>query len=126
MLLDGLLVNGELASQEVNNLVSLVTLELDNLSVLLVLADVSVAGKILLENLQDSLEVIFFGKALDCSQSLSSVSLLDTDMDVVGRLSIVVTSVGEGICVSASAGRGLGARWRCTKPELSKCTNSAV
>lgn len=99
MLLDGLLVNLKLGSQEVDNLVSLVSLELNNLTVLFVLADVSVAGKILLENLQDSLEVIFFGKALDCGQSLSSVSLLDTDMDVVGRLSIVVTSVGEGICV---------------------------
>lgn len=48
VLLDGLLINSQLAGQEVDNLVSLIALELDNLSVLFVFTDVTVAGKILL------------------------------------------------------------------------------
>lgn len=62
--------------------------------------DVTIAAKILLEGLENSSQIILGRKTLDGGDSLTAVTLLTSDVDVVCRLSIVVTSIGEGIYVS--------------------------
>lgn len=96
--LDVLLGNQQLLDQELRHLHSLVSLQLDDLSHLVILDDVTVAGKILLQNLQNLLQVILSGHTLHSGQGLTSVTLLDTDVDVVGGLGIRITSVSKWIC----------------------------
>lgn len=96
--LDGLLVHFKLSSQKFHDLSSLVSLELKNVSEFLILVDVAVAAKILLQSLKNSLKVIFARNALDRGDGLAAVTLLTSDMNVTCRMSIVVTSIGEGIC----------------------------
>lgn len=95
--LDVLLLQGELGGEELHHLDSLVTLQLDNLSKLIVLHNVTVASKILLQNLENSLEIVLIWNSLDGRQGLTAISLLDTDVDVVRRLSVVVPSVSKWV-----------------------------
>jgi len=74
---------------------TLVTLELDHLAHLFVFDEGTVASKLLLECLQEFLKVIFFGQALEGGQGLSSIALLNTNMDVVLlRPDVIVISEG--------------------------------
>lgn len=98
--LDVLLWQLQLANQELRHFNSLITLQLDNLTQLLILDNVTVASKIFLQNLQDFLQVILNWQTLHSGQGLTTVTLLDTDMDVVCCLSFGITSVGEWICKS--------------------------
>lgn len=86
--LDGLLRQLQLGGQKLTDFKSLVTLHLNNFSQLVVLDDVTVTGKVLLQDFQDLLQVIFAWQTLDSGQGLSTVTLLDTDMDVVGWLRV--------------------------------------
>ena len=95
--LDSLLVHLELSGQELEDLSSLVTLELENVTKFFILIDMAVAAKILLQSLENLLEVIFTGDTLDSSNGLTAVTLLMSDMNVVGRRGFFVTSLGERI-----------------------------
>lgn len=95
--LDSLLVHLELSGQELQDLSSLVTLELENITKFFILVDMAVAAKILLQSLENLLEVIFTGDTLDSSNGLTAVTLLMSDMNVVGRRGFFVTSLGERI-----------------------------
>jgi len=68
---------------ESGNLLTLVTLELDNLAEFLVVNNGTVACEFLLESLQELLLVILFGESLKSSKRLTTVPLLDTDVNVV-------------------------------------------
>lgn len=94
---DVLLLHAQLRDHELTHLSSLVTLHLDNLTHFLVLDNVSIASKVLLKDLQNSLQIIFCWNSLHRGQSLSTVSLLDTDVNVVGGSCFVITSVCERI-----------------------------
>lgn len=82
--LDVLLLQAEGLDHKLHDLQTLVTLQLDDLSELVVLDDVSVACKLLFDDLEDLLRVILRWKTLNRGQSLSTISLLDTDVNVVG------------------------------------------
>lgn len=97
MHLDGLLVDLKGLGEEVHHLLALITLELENLAVLLVTVDVTVATEVLLQRLENSLEIILAGHALHGRDGLTTVTLLASDVDVVDGLSVVVTCIGEGI-----------------------------
>lgn len=101
--LNSLLVQLEGCSQEIHDLLTLIALELENITEFFILVDVAIAAKVLLESLQDTLQVIFCRDTLYRGDSLTAVTLLTSDMDIVGRLSIVVTSIGERICSSRLA-----------------------
>lgn len=64
--LDVLLLQAEGLDHELHDLQTLVTLQLDDLSKLVVLDDVSVTRKLLLDDLEDLLGVVFRWKTLDC------------------------------------------------------------
>lgn len=57
----------------------------------------AVAAKILLQSLKNLLEVIFTGDTLNGGDGLAAVTLLMSDVNVVGRSSFFVTSLGERI-----------------------------
>lgn len=97
MNLDVLLGQLQLSGQEFRHLDTLVALHLDDFTKLFVLDDVAVAGEVLLQHLQDFLQVVFIGDPLHRGQRLSPVSLLDTDVDVVGGLGFRVASVSKGV-----------------------------
>jgi hypothetical protein len=68
--------------EEVLHGIALISLQLNNITRLLVLNYGTIASELLLNDLQNFLEVKLCWDALDCSQSLASVTLLDTDMDI--------------------------------------------
>jgi hypothetical protein len=95
--LDSLLVDLKSSRQEIHHLLALVTLKLENITVLLVVVDMAVAAKVLLKRLKDTLQVVLARYTLDGRDSLTTITLLASNVDIVDGLSIVVTSVGEGI-----------------------------
>lgn len=97
MNLDLLLRQLQLGGQELGHLDSLVALHLDDLSQGLVLDDVSVTGKVLLQDLQDLLQVVLRRQSLHSGQSLTTITLLDTNVDVVGLLRLRISGVSERI-----------------------------
>jgi hypothetical protein len=78
--LDHLLVNATLLDKEIQDLGALIALELNDRSELGILNKRSIAGKILLENLQHALLVKGCGESLDGRQGLASVTLLNADI----------------------------------------------
>jgi len=82
---------------------TLISLELDNLTHFLIVNNGSVAGEFFLEFLEYFLEVVFLTQALQGGQSLPSIPLLDTDMNVIGLRSNV-TSISKRI---ASLSKGI-------------------
>ena len=68
--------------QKVLNGFSLIPLKLDNLSIFGMFYHGAVTSEIFLAHFDDFLEVVVSGKALYCGESFSSVSLLDSYMDV--------------------------------------------
>ena len=78
----------------------LLHLQLDNFSVLRVLDDCAVASKLFLRYLDDLLEVVLCGEALDGGERLPTVPLLDPDVDealVPGTRVLVSGGVRKGI-----------------------------
>jgi len=79
--------------EEVADLCALITLKLDNLASFLVIDKGTIAGEFLLECLQEFLGIIFGWQSLQSGQSLPSVSLLNTNVDVVLlRTNVLVAS----------------------------------
>lgn len=87
--LDLLLVDATLGGQESRDFGTLIALELNDRSQLLILHKSSVASEILLEDLEHALLVKVLGQSLDGGQGLASVTLLDTNicfsLDLLGR-----------------------------------------
>jgi len=84
--LDGLAIKAQallLVGQEVLNILALVSLQLDHLSHLGVCDDGAIAGKLLLDDFENLLLVELLGQSLDGGQSLTTITLLNTNMDVV-------------------------------------------
>lgn len=110
-----------LVNEELLNVLSLVSLKLNDLTHLGVVHDSAIAGELLLDDLEDLLLVKLLGETLDGGQGLASIALLNTDMDVILRLfslSGVFVGFGEGVCdielaivdfwsVHQSRGRGI-------------------
>lgn len=114
--------------QEVFDLLPLIALKLDNLTQrgeLLVSIrsgliiglfgrnDVAVASKLLLDRLEDLLRVVVLVKTLNSGQRLSSVSLLDTDVDFATRSGLIGSGgsgTGDGAKVVSNVGKGVW--WR--------------
>lgn len=75
--LDGLRIKLEallLVDEEFLNILALVSLKLDDLAHLGVVHDSAIAGKLLLDDLQDLLLIEFFGKSLNSGQGLASIA----------------------------------------------------
>lgn len=87
--LDLLLVDATLGGQESRDFGTLIALELNDRSQLLILHKSSVASEILLEDLEHALLVKVLGQSLDGGQGLASVTLLDTNicfsLNLLGR-----------------------------------------
>lgn len=76
--LDGLGIQLEallLVDKEFLHILALVSLQLNHLSHLGVDDDCSIAGKLLLDHLEDLLLVELLGQSLDCGQGLASIPL---------------------------------------------------
>src|SRR3954469_21324835 len=78
--LDLLLVDATFLNEKSRNFGTLIALELNNGSQLLILHKGSVASKVLLENLEHALLVKVLGQSLNGGQGLASVALLDTNI----------------------------------------------
>lgn len=70
-------------NEEVGNLATLVSLELYDLTQLLVVNEGAVAGKFLLKGFEKFLRIVLFGQALQGGQGLPPIPLLNTDVDVI-------------------------------------------
>jgi len=101
--LDGLGIKLEaflLVGEELLNILALISLELNHLSHFSINDNSAIASKLLLDDLEDLLLIKFLGKALDSSQSLTTIALLNTNVYVVLRLlglSCVFVGFGEGV-----------------------------
>jgi len=78
--LDMFLFGNLLVNQKLANLVAMVALQLDDFAKLIVHNECSIACKVLLEGLQNSLLVKIPGESLDSGQSLPAVALLYSDV----------------------------------------------
>jgi len=101
--LDGLWIKLQtvfLIREEVLNILALIALELNHLSHLGVNDNGAIASKFLLDDLKDLLLIEFLRETLDSCQSLTTIALLNTDVDVVLRLldvSCIFVGFGEGV-----------------------------
>jgi len=104
--LDGLGIDFQalfLVDEEVFHGIALVALELDHVASLFIVHNGTVAGKLLLDDLEDFLEIKLGRNALDGGQGLTTIALLDADMDVglgglLGRFaSILILRIRKGI-----------------------------
>lgn len=92
---------------ERRHLLSLIALKLDNLAQIFVVDNGTVACELLLKRLQELFLIILLGQSLECRERLSTVPLLDTDVNVVLLLLFLddlrrfllglVAEIGEGI-----------------------------
>ena len=103
--LDGFGVQFEavFGDQEFLDIFSLVTLELNDLSHLTISYDSTIAGELLLDDLEDFLLIKLLGETLDSSQSLTTIALLDSDVDIILALlflsrTLIVVGLREGVC----------------------------
>jgi hypothetical protein len=83
--LDGLRVNLEtlfLIDEEFLHNIALIALELDHVASLVIVDDGAVAGELLLDDLEDLFEVELGWDTLDGGQGFTTITLLDTDVDV--------------------------------------------
>jgi len=101
--LDGLGIKFQaflLVSEELLNILALVSLKLNHLPHLSIDDDGAIASKLLLDDLEDFLLVKLLGKTLDSGQSLTTIALLNTNVYVILRLlclSRILVGFGEGI-----------------------------
>lgn len=80
--LDGLGIKFQallLVGQELLNILALISLELNHLAHLRVVDDGSIAGELLLDDLENLLLVKLLGQTLDSGQGLASIALCWTD-----------------------------------------------
>jgi len=100
--LDGLRIEFEavLVDQEFLNVLALIPLKLDHLAHLTVNNNGPIAREFLLDDLENFLLIELLRQALYSRQSLTTISLLNPNMDVVLRLlslASVVVGFGEGV-----------------------------
>jgi len=100
--LDSLCVKLEaiLCDQELLNIFALITLKLNHLAHLTICDDCAIACELLLDDLENLLLVEFLGKTLDGCQSLTTIALLNANVDVVLgllRFASVVVGLREGV-----------------------------
>lgn len=81
--------------QKVLHSITLIPLQLYDISSFLVLHNSSIASELFLDHLQDLLEVELGRDAFDCCQSFTSVTLLDTDVDVCDNVESAERSWGN-------------------------------
>jgi len=89
-----------LVREELLNILALIALKLDHLSHLSINHDGAIASELLLNDLQNLLLVELLGETLDSGQSLTTISLLDTNVDVILGLlclSSIFVGFGEGV-----------------------------
>lgn len=96
-----------LCNKEFLHVFALITLKLNHFSHLTVSDNGTIAGELLLDDLENLLLVEFLGQALDCGQSLTTIALLDTNVDVIltllfNSVSGVVVGLREGVCEGMS------------------------
>ena len=82
-----------LIHQKVSNVGALVSRELDDLAQLVVLDNGTVAAKVLLERLEDAFDVQIIGETLECRDTLSTISLLDSNMDFTSTYTRRITCI---------------------------------
>jgi len=101
--LDGLGIKLEaflLVGQELLDILTLISLQLNHLTHLSVCDDGAIAGELLLDDLENFLLVKLLGETLNSGQSLTTIALLNPNVDVVLRLfslAGVFVRVGEGV-----------------------------
>lgn len=101
--LDGLGIKLEsllLVSQELLDILSLISLQLNHLAHLSVRDDGAIASEFLLDDLKNLLLVELLGKTLNSGQSLATIALLNPYVDVVLRLfslAGIFVGFGEGV-----------------------------
>ncbi len=98
----GVQLEAVFGDQEFLNIFSLIALELNDLSHLTIGYDGTIASELLLDHLEDLLLIEFLGETLNRSQSLTTISLLDTDVDVILALlllgnALIVVGLREGV-----------------------------
>jgi len=81
--------------------VSLVSLKLNHVASLFIVDNGTIASELLLDNLENLLEIELVRNSLNCRQGLTTISLLDTNMDIWGysvsmRLSVTQTKKPTG------------------------------
>jgi hypothetical protein len=76
------LVTEGLVNQKLADIFPLISLKLDDVSALRVVHNTSVATEVLLDFLQNGLEIKFFVQTLDSRDTLTTIALLHTDVDV--------------------------------------------
>jgi translation initiation factor SUI1 len=79
-----------LLHKEVSHILSLVALKLNNLAELRIVDNGTVAARVFLESLNKLLKTQGLGQSLDGCEGLSTIPLLDTDMDVALLLGTIV------------------------------------
>ena len=77
---DILLTVNLLIDKEVTNVVSLISLKLNNLSVLFIIHNSTVTSETLLPGLQDQLQIQVSSQSLNGGDTFTTISLLNTDM----------------------------------------------
>merc|ERR1719204_1012181 len=80
--------------QHLTDFLPLVSLKLNNLAILRMLNHSSIAGKLLLGNFHDFLEVILCRESLDSGEGFPSVSLLNSDMHHSLLTGLLITLAG--------------------------------
>jgi len=96
----GIELQAVLIDEELLNIFALIPLELNHLSHLSIDDNGTIAGELLLDDLEDFLLIESLWKTLDRSQRLTTIALLNADMDVVLRLfdiTYIFVDLGEGI-----------------------------
>ena len=97
--LELVLLHQTAADEQLADVLPLIALKLQNLSILRVIHHGPVTGKLLLGHLDDLLEVVLVTQALHSGQGLPAVPLLDPDVNqtILNRFVISFGGVSEGI-----------------------------
>jgi hypothetical protein len=104
----GVKLKAILGTQKGLHILALVTLELDYITHLSIGDDSAIASKLLLDHLENLLLVEFLRQTLNSGQSFTSITLLNTYMDVILRLlgfTGVFVRVGEGVWKEVSVSK---------------------
>eukprot|EP00914_Ancora_sagittata_P023624 GHVO01046648.1.p1 GENE.GHVO01046648.1~~GHVO01046648.1.p1 ORF type:complete len:147 (+),score=15.76 GHVO01046648.1:94-534(+) len=83
--------------QEITDVLTLVSLQLDDLSILRVLYDCSIASEFLLSNLDDLFQVKFGFYTLHGGEGFATIALLDADVHIAVCASYALLFLAEGI-----------------------------
>lgn len=90
-----------LVGEEIGHVLALIALELNHFAHLIVGNDGAIAGELLLDDSKDLLPREFLRNARDGGQTLTSIALLDANVDVILGLRLITgilfTDVCEGV-----------------------------